>query len=292
MRDGTQIGSLCTHEVAETGPRHAATVERDRACTELARDGSAGSFCERRRGQGKACRWEQEERGRAKESTVSLRRHRAEGQIGVRRAQLAREAPRRSAGATGRSSSEQRRAHAQLPSRLAALPGHAHRQSTPAQHTMRAHTLPLALALALVALSSPPTCTASPTTTLAVTASPSASPSWVRPRFAPPASYRMARVRRQDAAASGDTPAASDAGDSAGTEPGTGDAAATTTTPAAAETTTTTQAPAATTTTTQEPAETTTTAAPAPTTTTTEPQQATTAPTTTTQPPGASESLF
>lgn len=140
MRDGTQIGSLCTHEVAETGPRRAATVEHDRACTELARDGSAGLFCERRRFQGGACRCEQEERGRAKESTA--RRHRAEDQIGVRRPQLAREAPRRSAGATGRSSSEQRRAHAQLASHLAALPAHAHRQSTPAQHDARAHAAP------------------------------------------------------------------------------------------------------------------------------------------------------
>lgn len=151
---------------------------------------------------------------------------------------------------------------------------------------MRVHPLPLSLALAVIGLASPSTCTASLARTVSTT-SPSPSVRWVRPRFEPPASYRMARVRRQDTAAagSGDTPAASDAAAGGGDSASGGDAATTTSEPAQETTTaaTTSAAPVASSTTTQAPAETTTSSSPAPAQTTSDAQQVTTTQATTTQ---------
>ncbi|BGP50798.1 hypothetical protein JCM10450v2_006724 [Rhodotorula kratochvilovae] len=148
---------------------------------------------------------------------------------------------------------------------------------------MRVPALPLPLALAVVALlcAPPAECTApSPTRAPAVTATPPAR--WVRPRFAPPEGYRIARVRRQDSAVAGDTAATSDA--AGGGSGDTGTRAATTTAGGAAQETTT-PADAATTTqpvqqTTTQAATTTSAAAP----TTTDAQQQTTSQAQTTSP--------
>ncbi|GAA6053622.1 hypothetical protein JCM3770_001562 [Rhodotorula araucariae] len=142
---------------------------------------------------------------------------------------------------------------------------------------MRAPALHLPLALAILALLSaaPTACTApSPTPNNPRLASAAAPPvSWVRPPFAPPQGYRLARVKRQATAPSGNT--SGQTGDTGTVTTSGGAASQVTTTPASATTTTQpAQQP------TTQPATTT-----SPQTSPTDAQQQTTSPTQTTSPP-------